>query len=187
MLVLVAALMLFPRALLAGGREVTVVTTSGESFSGELLSLRSRELVLTTAVDASDSVLAHSPGLILRLPYGDIAAVRAEGHSNLGKGIAIGMGAGIAAGLVAFAVTANDESDGPHTLTGFGEKIESTMSGAVMFGTFTAGGLLLGTVFGAASSQSDIDMDENIALNIGQLRSDVRYPYREPDFLVNMQ
>ncbi|MBI1805063.1 MAG: hypothetical protein HY033_08895 [Ignavibacteriae bacterium] len=171
---LTVLLMIAYNTLLAGGREITIATRSGQKITGELLSARPNELLLSYGEDIDDALLAQNTNLILRVPAVDIETVRAEGHSNVLIGMAIGTGVGLLTGeKIAGSIHDNGKQ---WDFSGIGIGI-----GLIFVG------LVGGTIVGAATSSGDIDIEEPQAGALMELKSEARYSLEEPSFLKKLQ
>lgn len=159
----------------AGGREISVKMKTGDHFFGELLSVRSDELLLSPIIDIDDSVLERDMSLIMRIPSSSIESVWAEGHSNVGKGMGMGFLIGAGAGAV-IGIASGDDRPGLLSMTA-GEK-------ALLVGLGLGGcGFLIGTVVGAASRTAEIKMSYPETYSMTKLSREARYDDREPGFL----
>jgi len=163
----------------AGGRKITVITKSDMVFTGELLSVRAKEILISLRVDADDSALARTPALIRVIPDSVIRTIHSTGESHVGQGMAIGTGIGLGAGLVGLFIMESKASNS----SSFGESLDYGLGGPALGATLTLGGFLIGTIAGAASSTSDINMGISEPLDFQKLVTSSRYSQDEPDFL----
>ncbi len=181
-ILLVASNMLF-----AGGREITVFTSSHQIVFGELLSARETGLVLTNVMDLSDTELGGHPEWIILVPVTEIDSIRAEGHSHVLAGLGIGAGAGLATGLIVGAAVSNDVNHNSSDYVPVVTEMSAGMSGAAAAVLCLGGGIVLGTIVGAVASSGDIMIAKPDPTTLLSLRPDSRYALAEPAFISNVK
>ncbi len=180
-------MIIFPELLHAGGREITIVTTSGDSIVGELLSVRPGELLLTRGTGVDDAILEREPALIIRLPFSNVAVVRAEGRNYTIIGALLGAGVGV---IIASAITKQttaQAADSISPFSGLGQDIRNSFNAAGEASITIAGGCLLGWVVGKSLSADDIAIPGSQVNDLRALKSEARYSLEEPAFLKRLK
>jgi len=178
-LTLISLVMIAQALLFAGGREISVMTKSGDRFVGELLSVRTGELLLSPVKDIEEEELERNPGEIIRIPSSSIDSVWAEGHSNTFKGMGTGFLIGAGTGAVIGFAGGNDRPG----FMSFSAGEKAAIVGLGLGGT----GLIIGTVVGALSRSDEINMPHREFDSLVWLKPDARYPDVEPSFLNSLK
>ena len=156
-----------------------VMTSSGEEYTGELLSVRRSELLLLTRKNVDDEHLPDCVNDINRIEVQDIVHVHADGHSDLLAGMGIGFAVG-AVGGGAIGYACGDDKTGFFRLSAGDKALIGGVAGGV-------GGLVIGLISGISSSQGDVNIDHPQPGDLADLKSLSRFPFGEPLFLVNVK
>jgi hypothetical protein len=158
--------------LTASGARMTIVLTSGEQITGELIAARKDALLISRQVGISEDTLIADPGRITVLGRAEISKISIPGKSWIFDGIVVGLIGGVGC----WGLMASDPGRPPTGLdpAGPGEK------GLILFGL---GGIALGVLVGATSSTRDKLVDVEVLNSLIYLQEFARYKEEEPDFL----
>ena len=176
---IVFVLMVFAGSLVTAG-EITIYKKSGEHVTGQLLSVRGDELLVSRLNHADNWELAKRPDAILRVPVADIESLKAEGHSKVLLGIVVGTVIGMTSGLITGMALDNESRGGGCVVT-------QDIRPFVAFAGLTAAGLLGGAITGAGLSTDDTLIRYPDADALKYLRDEARYKEQEPAFLQELK
>jgi hypothetical protein len=170
---------LLPTLVHAGGEEIIVIDTAKAVSQGELLAVRSGEIVLSLKQGASEKDLRGHPEFLKRIPMKNIAYVETKGHSHIllgaGIGLLVGMSLGGAIGLGA-------ARPDPQVLG-----LNTVGSGADGIAIGGLVGLVGGLVVGVVTSSGDQHLDSSNPIDYAELFSLARYQGTEPEFLKSLK
>ncbi len=161
------------------GRKIKVVTKSTGNRTGELLSVRSDEILLYPVPGVEDSLLEERTGYIQRVPVADISAVDATGESRILQGLGFGFTIGAVGGGIA-GLADGDDPPGLFSMTA-GQK--AALSG-IVFGTLCG---VVGGIVGIAASTPGVSISHFRADDVARLKKLARYPVIEPQWLKNVR
>ncbi len=161
------------------GRKTRVISGSGDTITGELLSVRPKELLLSPRPGIDDDILAQTTSMIRRVPITTISNLHIEGESKIFQGMGIGFAAGaFVGGALGFA--SGDDQSGFFRLTAGDKALIGGAAGGLL-------GLIVGTIAGVSSSQSEVDLGHVQFNDLVTLRAAARYPDEEPGFLKDLK
>jgi len=170
--------MLMSAGAFAQGREVDIILKSGTAQRAELISVRSNGVLIAKDAGLSEERLKEDLTRVEMLPAQDIQSITIEGHSYVLVGLGWGFFAGVVVGgLIGGSGEAENEMD--EAFKGL-----EVISGAAVGGLC---GLVLGTVAGAATSQSDQVIEPTSPALLLSLQRFSRYPDGEPEYLNAIQ
>jgi hypothetical protein len=161
--------------------EVEVTLTTGESLTGEILSVREQSVLLTTRYGAGEEVLVDNKSLVRVVDLELIKEVALPGSSHMVHGMGIGMALGCLAGcLIGGSQEVSNQKNDIFGCSGWAEKNANACSGGLIGGS---GGTLVGAGVGGALSGNDIILFGHNKRDPAALRSVARYYDKEPEFL----
>ena len=155
----------------ANGATVAILLSTGETITGELLSVRDSSIIISTSESFDERELES----IATIRNQDIETVIIEGESKvlqgMGLGVLIGGGIGALIGLAS-----GDDTQGFIRFSAG----EHAAIGAVLFGGV---GFVIGTIAGIATSTGDKMMEALMDYDFSSLKTVARFPVGEPEYL----
>jgi len=173
--------------------EVVLTLINGEEFSGEILSVRDRTVILSTIYGASEDMLERMIHKVIAMELDSIKQLKVRGKSYVVTGMGVGGGIGALTGGV-IGVTQEipaiqnnnsreswDYSIDPVGCGGWlGKKLENGVLGCAIG---TGVGMFLGASVGAAFSGRDSILLLPTAIDAITLKTLSRYQDEEPEFI----
>jgi len=160
-----------------GSGNVIVKLGDESEIQGELISVRYESMIISTGYyEFSEEDFEEQKEELLIVPYQEIDKIILEGKSNFLPGLGYGVLGGAALGAILGFASGDDP---PNQFLSF-----SASDKAVILGVLFAGvGLVIGGIIGAATPESDLEIEPSNPGNILNLKQFAKYPKEEPEFL----
>ncbi|MFZ4620296.1 MAG: hypothetical protein ACOYNS_07045 [Bacteroidota bacterium] len=164
--------------LYSQGSSVSINLTNDSIVSGELLSVRSNGLIISTIEGLSESELSNHQSSIIVVQNERIISLTVKGTSRILVGSGLGLVIGASGGMILGLMSGDDP---PGFMSATAEEKGGML--AVVCGGL---GIIFGTIDGIVNSTPERTIEPLPGSGFLSIRKNARYPYTEPDFIFSL-